>query len=61
MVKELSDSVTRNPNIAKDFERKSLEKTSYDNGVRCVVCYASPKPEFFLFSLFIFSFISQLI
>ena len=24
-------------------------------------CYASPKPEFFLFSLFIFSFISQLI
>ena len=31
------------------------------NGMRALLYNASPKPEVFLFSLFIFSFISQLI
>ena len=38
MVKELSDGVTENPNIAKNFERNSpLEKIIYDNGVRALL------------------------
>ena len=55
MIKELSDGVTETQEIV----------TGENKLWQCMVweryCYASPKPEFFLFSLFIFSFISQLI
>ena len=51
----------RNPNIAKNFERNSHWRKLSMIMVWERYCNASPKPEFFLFSLFIFSFISQLI
>ena len=51
----------RNPNIYKNFERKSHWRKLFMIIVWERYCNASPKPEFFLFSLFIFSFISQLI
>ena len=53
----------RNPNIAKFLKKKKVTVENNDNGVRAYVtaCNASPKPEFFSFSLFIFSFISELI
>ena len=52
--------VSQNPQYCKSFEKKlSLEKTIYDNGVRALRCYASPKPEFFFnFSVYIFIHIS---
>ena len=51
----------RNPNIAK-----TLKEISHWRKLSMIMvweryCNASQKPEFFLFSLFIFSFISQLI
>ena len=63
MVKELSDGVTETQILRKLWKKWSLEKIIY----KCMImmweryCNASPKPEFFLFSLFVFSFISQLI
>ena len=51
----------RNPNIAKNFERNSHWRKLSMIMVWEHYCNASPKPEFFLFSLFIFSFIFLLI
>ena len=51
----------RNPNIAKNFERNSYWRKFSMIMVWERYCNATPKPEFFLFSLFIFSFLSQLI
>ena len=58
MVKELSDGVTETRILQKTLNKivtgeNYLWESVTDN--------ASPKPEFFLFSLFIFPFISQLI
>ena len=53
--------VSQKPKYCKNFERNShWRKLSMIMVWECY-CNASPKPEFFLFSLFIFSFISQLI
>ena len=53
--------VSQKPKYCKNFERNShLRKLSMIM-VWERYCNASPKSEFFLFSLFIFSFISQLI
>ena len=51
----------RNPNIAKTFKENSHWRKLSMIMVWERYCNASPKPEFFLFSLFIISFISQLI
>ena len=50
----------RNTNIAKTLKESHWRKLSMIM-VWERYCNASPKPEFFLFSLFLFSFISQLI
>ena len=60
MVKELSDGITK-PNIAKTLKENGHWRKLSMIMVWERYCNASPKPEFFLFSLFIFSFISQLI
>ena len=53
--------VSQKPKYCKNFERNShWRKLSMIMVWECY-CNASPKPELFLFSLFIFSFISQLI
>ena len=46
MVKELSDGCHINPNIAKAL-KEIVNGENYDNGVRVLLLYASPKPEFF--------------
>ena len=60
MVKELSDGVTETQIVANTLK----EMVTADNNLCLMVseryCNYSPKPEFFLFSLFVFSFISQL-
>ena len=60
MVKELSDGVTETK-YCKNFERNCHWRKLSIIMVWERYCNASPNPEFFLFSLFIFSFISQLI
>ena len=60
MVKELSDGVTETQILQKLWRNSHWKKLSMIM-VWERYCNASPKPEFFLFSLFIFSFISQLI
>ena len=61
MVKELSDGVTETQ-ILKITLKEIVTGENYLMIMVCErYCNASPKPEFFLFSLFIFSFISQLI
>ena len=50
MVKELSDGVTETQILQKLWKKWSLGKTMIMVWER--YCYASPKPEFFLFSLF---------
>ena len=53
--------VSQKPKYCKNFERNThWRKLSMIMVWECY-CNASPKPEFFLFSLFIFSFTSQLI
>ena len=53
--------VSQKPKYCKNFERNSHWRNLSMIMVWERYCNASPKPEFFLFSLFIFSFISQLI
>ena len=53
--------VSQKPKYCKNFERNSHRRKLSMIMVWERYCNASPKPEFFLFSLFIFSFISQLI
>ena len=53
--------VSQKPKYCKNFERNSPWRKLFMIMVWERYCNASPKPEFFLFSLFIFSFISQLI
>ena len=53
--------VTQKPKYCKSFERNSHWRKLSMMMVWERYCNASPKPEFFLISLFIFSFISQLI
>ena len=53
--------VSQKPKYCKNFERNSHQRKLSMIMVWERYCNASPKPEFFLFSLFIFSFISQLI
>ena len=53
--------VSQKPKYCKNFERNSHWRKLSMIMVWERYCKASPKPEFFLFSLFIFSFISQLI
>ena len=53
--------VSQKPKYCKNFERNSHWRKLSMVMVWERYCNASPKPEFFLFSLFIFSFISQLI
>ena len=53
--------VSQKPKYCKDFERNSHWRKLSMIMVWERYCNASPKPEFFLFSLFMFSFISQLI
>ena len=53
--------VSQKPKYCKNFERNSHWRKLSMIMVWERYCNASPKPEFFLFSLFIFSFISQLI
>ena len=60
MVKELSDGVTEAQILQKLWKISHWRKLSMIM-VWERYCNTSPKPEFFLFSLFIFSFISQLI
>ena len=60
MVKELSDGVTETQILQKLWKNSHWRKLSMIM-VWERYCNASPKPEFFLFSLFIFSFISRLI
>ena len=51
----------RNPNITKTLNEIVTGENYFMIMVWERYCNASPKPEFFLFSLFIFSFISRLI
>ena len=53
--------VSQKPKYCKNFERNSHWRKLSMIMVWERYCNASPKPEFVLFSLFIFSFISQLI
>ena len=53
--------VSQKTKYCKNFERNSHWRKLSMIMVWERYCNASPKPEFFLFSLFIFSFISQLI
>ena len=53
--------VSQKPKYCKEFERNSHWRKLSMIMVWERYCNASPKPEFFLFSLFIFSFIYQLI
>ena len=53
--------MSQKPKYCKNFERNSHWRKLFMIMVWERYCNASPKPEFFLFSLFIFSFISQLI
>ena len=53
--------VSQKPKYCKNFERNSHWRKLSMIMVWERYCNASPKPEFFLFSLFIFSFISRLI
>ena len=53
--------VSQKPKYCKNFEINSHWRKLSMIMVWERYCNASPKPEFFLFSLFIFSFISQLI
>ena len=53
--------VSQKPKYCKNFERNSHWRKLFMIIVWERYCNASPKPEFFSFSLFIFSFISQLI
>ena len=53
--------VPQKPKYCKNFERNSHWRKLSMIMVWERYCNASPKPEFFLFSLFIFAFISQLI
>ena len=53
--------VSQKPKYCKSFERNSHWRKLSLIMMWERYCYASPKPEFFLFSLFIFSFISRLI
>ena len=53
--------VLQKPKYCKNFERNSHWRKLSMIMVWERYCNTSPKPEFFLFSLFIFSFISQLI
>ena len=53
--------VSQKPKYCKNFKRNSHWGKLSMIMVWEHYCNASPKPEFFLFSLFIFSFISQLI
>ena len=51
--------VSQKPKNCKNFERNSHWRKLSMIMMWESYCNASPKPEFFLFSLFIFSFISQ--
>ena len=53
--------VSQKPKYCKNFERNSHWRKLSMIMMWERYCNASPKPEFFLFSLFIFSFISRLI
>ena len=53
--------VSQKPKYCKNFERNSHWRNLSMIMVWERYCNAFPKPEFFLFSLFIFSFLSQLI
>ena len=53
--------VSQKPKYCKNFERNSHWRKLSLIMVWKRYCNASPKPELFLFSLFIFSFIAQLI
>ena len=53
--------VSQKPKYCKNFERNSHRRKLFMIMVWECYCNASPKPAFFLFSLFLFSFISQLI
>ena len=53
--------VSQKPKYCKNFERNSHWRKLSMIMMWERYCNASPKPEFFLFSLFIFLFISQLI
>ena len=53
--------VSQKPKYCKNFERKSHWRKLSMRMLWERYCNASPNPEFFLFYLFIFSFISQLI
>ena len=53
--------VSQKPKYCKNFERNGHWRILTMIMMWERYCNASPKPEFFLFSLFIFSFISQLI
>ena len=53
--------MSQKPKYCKNFERNSHWRKLFMIMVWERSCNASPKPEFFLFSLFIFSFISRLI
>ena len=53
--------VSQKPKYCKNFERNSHWRKLSIIMVWERYCNASPKPEFFLFSLFICSFVSQLI
>ena len=53
--------VSQKPKYCKNFERNIHWRKLSMIMVWERYCNTSPKPEFFLFSLFIFSFISQLI
>ena len=53
--------LSQKPKYYKSFERNSHWRKLSMIMMWERYCNASPKPEFFLFSLFIFSFISQLI
>ena len=58
--------VSQKPKYCKKNCKKNFERNSHWRKLSMIMlweryCNASPNPEFFLFSLFIFSFISQLI
>ena len=53
--------VSQKPKYCKNFERNSHRRKLSMIMVWERYCNTSPKPEFFLFPLFMFSFVSQLI
>ena len=61
MVEELSDGVRETQLLQKLWKKIITGEIIYDNDVRALHVQRFSKPKFFLFSLFIFSFISQLI